>query len=509
MCVQDSSMRKISDVWTAIDDQRPADMPERQWRRSFDGVKAGLKHVGFELVTTSQKFQDLAIPLRSGHGKNYNAREVIVTRAGHTSEPTQIAFLLSGHSGVLTDDERLTIHQRVGVALSAKQLKGIAIYHKAESCAVDELDALLGTADVLQRQHLYEFRLADIAYCLKELYHLAQAVWVGEQIKHAVADKNGQCHFCCAETYMTVDSMISYLKAGLSLTCIGKNTDGKVDVVWFFHGQYDIDLLNQFDPKQTFQPILHLKIKSSNKFTKVYNTKEHRYDVGSSSDECKRLLDRKLSTIRIGVKRTLTYLNEDDSQIPQQNQRLEQRAFALTRAACARIEIVASRISEDAYGPVDFRIGNIARNQDKVFGGQVCMRSAGGLPYNPDNIDIFQLTDLHKQQIYALPMRLEEEDGKIVSFFSETALMRRMLTCSAAWKEANEKYLHDLKDEAGIQAYVDACIAASQVPQLTDREWYSNMLTANAQKFGSKKQIKARKAAAKAAEAEDTADELA
>lgn len=495
MCVQDSSMRKISDVWTATDDQRPADMPERQWRRSFDGVKAGLKHVGFELVTTSEEFKDLAIPLRSGHGKNYNARKVIVTRAGRTSEPTQIAFLFSGHSGVLTDDERLATHQRVGIALSAKQPKGIAIYHKAESCAVDELDALLGTADVLQRQHLYEFRLADIAYCLKELYHLAQAVWVGEQIKHAVADKNGQCHFCCAETYMTVDSMISYFNAGLSLTCIGKSADDKIDVVWFFHGPDDIDLLGRFDTKQTFQPKLHLKITSSNKFTKAYNTKQHRYDVGTSSDECKRLLDRKLSAVRMGMKRTLTYLNEDDSQIPQQNQRLEQRAFALTRSACARIEIVASRISEDAYGPVDFRIGNIARHQDKVFGGQVCMRSAGGLPYNPDNIDVFQLTDLDTCQVYALPMRQMRQGGQVESSFSETALMRRNLTCSAAWKEANEKYLYDLKDEAGIRAYVDACIAASQIPQLTDRAWYSNMLTANAQEFGSKKQLKARKAA--------------
>lgn len=124
------------------------------------------------------------------------------------------------------------------------------------------------------------------------------------------------------------------------------------------------------------------------------------------------------------------------------------------------------------------------------------MRRIGHYPYNPDDVDILQLTSLNEQLVYALPMRLIK-DGQVVSYFSETALMRRMLTCSVAWKEANKQHLYDLKNEAGIRAYVDACIAASQVPMLTDRQWYSNIIKTNAQEFGSKKQIKARKAAAK------------
>ena len=125
------------------------------------------------------------------------------------------------------------------------------------------------------------------------------------------------------------------------------------------------------------------------------------------------------------------YLNEDDSQIPGENHRLEHKAFALTRAACARISIDVKGISEDAYGSVDFRVGDVSRNQDKVLRQQVRMRSTGGYPYNPDDIDILQLTVLDKQLVYALPMRLMK-DGQIVSFFPETALMREKagLQCS-------------------------------------------------------------------------------
>lgn len=491
-------MRKKSEVWKAVEDQRPANVTDICWKRSYNGVKAALKHVGLELAMTCEEFDDIVIPLDSKRHKKYNYRKVIVTRAGHTSEPTMIGHLLTGNSGLLTDDERLIIKQRVGAARSVLQPKGVALHNNNESRAADELDMLIGATSFLHREHLWEHRLADVAYSFTG--ELTKAVWHGEQIKHAVADKRGVCQFKCAGN---VAGMISYLKAGISLTCIGKSADDKVDVVWVFDGQDDIRLLEQFEPDQAFTPVLHMTQTSANKFTMAYNATKHRYDVGKSVDERKRLLDRKVSAARYGAKHTLTYLNEDDSQIPGETHRLEHEAFSLTRAACARIGVDVKRIPEDAYGPIDFRLGNIARNQDKVFRRQVCMRPVGRHPYNPDNIDIFQLTDLDKKHVYALPMRLIR-DGKVESFFSETALMRFSLTCSAAWKEANKIYLYDLKDETGIQSYVNACIAASQVPQLTDRAWYSNILTANAQQFGSKKQMKARKAAAKAAKAEDT-----
>ena len=65
-------------------------------------------------------------------------------------------------------------------------------------------------------------------------------------------------------------------------------------------------------------------------------------------------------------------------------------------------------------------------------------------------------------------------------------------------KEAHKQNLYDLNDTDGIQAYIAACLAASKVPQLTDRSRYNNMLAASADKFGSKKQIKKRNAALKA-----------
>lgn len=466
-----------------------------------------MKHAGFDLVTTRECFDGIAIPIFQKR-KHYSARKVIVTRACRTSKPTAIDSLLSGKSQLLTEDERLAVNQKKGVAMAAQRPKGVATNNNAESRAIDELDFLLGTTDFLHRQHLYEFRLADIAYCLKEWAQpktsgsaMSPEIWVGEQIKHAVVQKDGVCIFCCSDP-MTVADMISYLDSGLSLTCIGKTADDKVDVVWFFDGPNDIKCLTQFDNKQKFAPRLHLKNKSSNKFTQEYNAKEHRYDVGKSAEECKRLMERKLASVKEGVKRTLSFLNDDYSQICGENHQLEHKAFAFIREACARINVDVERVLEDAYGPVDFRVGKLSRNQDKILRRQVKMRHSGGYPYNPDNIDIFQLTDLDNQQVYALPMRLIE-DGQVVSFFSKTTLMQEHLGCTAVWKEANKQYLYDLTDQVGIQAYVDACIAASKVPMLTDCAWYNNIIEANAKKFGSKKQMKLMNAAAKSQASSD------
>lgn len=497
-----SSMGKISDIWKAVQDQRPANVPKPKWQQSYDGVKAALKHAGFELVMTRESFDNIAIPVFQKR-KHYSARKVVVARADLTSKPTAIDSLLSGKSGLLTEDERLAVNQKRAVAMVAQRPKGVATNNNAESRAIDELDLLLGTTSFLYRQHLYEFRLADIAYCLKEGAQpktseptmSAAEVWAGDQIKHAVAQKDGVCSFNCSDP-MTVADMISYLNAGLSLTCIGKSADDKVDVVWFFHGPNDVKWLTQFKHKQKFAPRLHLKNKSSNKFTEAYNAKEHRYDVGRSAEECNRLLERKLAAVREGPKHTLTYLNDDESQICGENHKLEHKAFALTRDACAGINVDVERVLQDAYGPVDFRVASVSRNQDKILRRQVKMRSSGGHPYNADTIDIFQLTDLDKQEVYALPMRLIK-DGNVVSFFDETTLMQEHLGCTAAWKEAHKQHLFDFKDEAGIQAYVDACVAASQVPVLTDRQWYSNIITTNANKFGSKNQMKLMNAAEK------------
>jgi hypothetical protein len=54
-------------------------------------------------------------------------------------------------------------------------------------------------------------------------------------------------------------------------------------------------------------------------------------------------------------------------------------------------------------------------------------------------------------------------------------------------------YKHDFKTKEGILSYVKACEEASKIPELTDRNFYSNMIDANKYKFGSKKQLADRK----------------
>lgn len=489
-------MRKIADIWKAVIDQRPADVPDIAWKQSYDGVKAGLLHVGFELMTSREELDAMDAPSQT-RGKAYSKRQVVVSRAGITSQPTQIQHLLNSNSGVLTAAERTTICTNDGKAKSAILPKGSAILNHRESRAADELDVLLDVQRVLQREHLCEFRLADIGYCLKAA-DPDSCVWLGDQMKHSVADKAGRCYFSKSGTIMTVSGLVDYLRAGLSLTCIGKTPEDKVDVVWYFHGDADIAWLTSLDPTQTFQPRLHLKVASSNKFTTAYNAREHRFDVGKHAAECERLLQRKLSDVQTGIKHTLVFLNEDDSQIPCETHRMEHKAFALTRAACAEIGVTVKRLHEDAYGPIDFRV-DTARVQDKIFGWQAEMRHVGGYPYDPDSIDVFQVTDIEKNEAYALPMRVVR-DGKVVSYFSEQELMRRSLTCSAKWKGANKQHLYDLKDLAGIRAYINACTLASKVSKLTDRAFYSDMIAANKDMFGSKKQLQQRKTAASSVE---------
>lgn len=491
------NMRIIGDIWEAIDSQRvAADVPVHLWKRSYTGVHAAMQHVGLTLVTTQDEFDKLEIPVQSKTWKNYSTRKVIVSRDGVVSQPVRIDHLLSGRCSLLTAEEQDHINETMGKMKSAALPKGIATLNHAETRAVDELDDLLGTQQHIMREHLYEHRLADIAYSQIGAPRDSQ-IWLGDQGKHAVVDPRGKCNFHASGTAITIAGMLRYLKAGLSLTCIGKTAEGKIDVVWFFHGDADIVDLSTFDQTYIFQPMLHLKIASSHKFTVAHNAQHYRFDVGKSADECDRLMQRKLIAVQSGVKHTLTYLNEHDSQIPSESHRLEHKAFAITRTACSTVGVNVEHLQSDAYGPVDFHVGGAPRIQDKAVTYQADMRSSGRHPYNPDDIDILQITDVNTKTVYALPMRVIR-DNKVVSFFSEEALMRHVLTCGTIWKEAHKEYMYDLNNTTGVKAYIAACLAANKVPQLTDRSWYSNMLTANAKKFGSKKEMKKRNAASKA-----------
>ena len=282
-------------------------------------------------------------------------------------------------------------------------------------------------------------------------------------------------------------NIIDILQKNMSLTCIGKNKDNKVDVVWLFYGD-DIEMLKKYD-SISFQPKLHLTLKSNSQFTIDYNKEIYRFDVGKSEEECKRLVRRKLEITISGNKNTLEYLNEDDSQIKLKEHRREQESFIMTRSACQKIDISIKHFIEDNYTSTDFRIDNYIKVQDKVAGKIFNMRNVGKYPYNPDSFDIFQITEIESKIVYAIPMRVININKKSVSFFSETELMKNAIAYSIPWKEKHSSFRYDLNIESDTRKYFDACKNAYLIPKLDDIKFFDNMIEKNMEKFGSRKQL--------------------
>lgn len=122
------------------------------------------------------------------------------------------------------------------------------------------------------------------------------------------------------------------------------------------------------------------------------------------------------------------------------------------------------------------------RIQDKVADEQVIVRPPGRHPMNPDNVDIFQVTDIHQHSIYALPVRKRQKD-KVVCQFEDSALMKTSWWLSVEWKNKYADFLFDMKDEKSIQRYIQNCKAAAAVPPLTNTTFYSDLLEANKDSF--------------------------
>jgi hypothetical protein len=161
----------------------------------------------------------------------------------------------------------------------------------------------------------------------------------------------------------------------------------------------------------------------------------------------------------------------------------------MTRDACATINVSVKKIYEDNYTCVDFRINNTIRIQDKSYKNIIKIRQTGKYPYNPNCIDIFQCSNLITNEVYAIPMRFIEVDI-IKSIFTEETLMKNSIRITKTWREKYSKYKYDLKIEKDIRAYVENCKAAAAIPELTDRNFYKNMIDANANQFGPPKKIK-------------------
>jgi len=109
--------------------------------------------------------------------------------------------------------------------------------------------------------------------------------------------------------------------------------DAKPDVVWCLYGERHLNILRRFPLGQAFHYRLHLKIVIKNAFTLAMNHRDIRYDVGASATEGDRLVGRKIEIVERGT-HTLTFLNEDDSQIPSVYHQVEHKAFFMTLAAC-------------------------------------------------------------------------------------------------------------------------------------------------------------------------------
>lgn len=139
---------------------------------------------------------------------------------------------------------------------------------------------------------------------------------------------------------------------------------------------------------------------------------------------------------------------------------------------------------------MDFRVNHKYRIQDKVALTHFSMRGRGKKPYNPDDFDVFQVSDIKDNVVYALPMRFFDSNWTVKSFFSEKQLMATTVVYNDTWKKKYASYKHDLNTENGARSYVSACKKAYDVGLLADRHFFYNIIEKNSKKFGSKSRMK-------------------
>ena len=351
------TLRKVNDVWQEVENERISAGVTNiyDWRRSYQGVCAALRYLGLRMVTTKEEFDITPLPKYGG----YMYRKICVARDGINSQPTHINHLLSGMSSLLTLEERAAVNEVTRAKNMILNPKGHATAVRSEMLAIEALDEILGTETYLTKHHLDETRLADVAYCRIEDESKGDC-YVADQVKSARVVSTGALQFN-HHGPLTIGDMISMLEAEMSLTCIGKTTEDKVDVVWFFHGASALETLKELSPDQAFRPTMRPKQASNAPVRVALNSPEFRFDT-SLAEDCKRLLERKLSFVDTGVKRTVKFLNEDESQVPGECHRIELKTYLLTRDACEKIGAVCDRDPRESHGPVDFRLNSATFN---------------------------------------------------------------------------------------------------------------------------------------------------
>lgn len=481
--------RRLSDIWNAIEDNRPENIKIFEWKRSFDGVSCALSHIGLQIVTTREEFNNIVIPITKNDTKVYMNRKIIVSRNGILSKKCSIKdFLSKEHGSLDTNDEKVNKKKEKSINAINRLQKGICCSHHIECDSSDKLSNILMIETYFNRVKLLESRRGDIAYCLLG-NDIKSNVFVPDQEKSAQVTDRGQLPFNHHNNIIRISDMTVILKHHMSLTFIAKNKSNIPDVIWMFYGSDAINMLSKFPQRLCFSPRLHLKISSNNAFTKATNNKVYRFDIGNDKNEIKRLIERKKTIIQNGKKFSIEFLNYHDSQIMNPNCKIENKSFLMIREACQKNNGIIDHYTEDMYGPVDFRLNGIVRIQDKVVGNKrFHLRSKGGYPYNPDSIDILQVSNIINKTIYAIPMRYMSSHN-IFSTFSEKELIKTDFWISKEFKEKYCKYYYILSNDEDVTRYIKNCNEAYNIPMLTDSNLYKNMLDKYKHLFGPKNSL--------------------
>lgn len=415
----------------------------------------------------------------------------------HTTRPRTVG-VTQPRKRRLNPVERRAVERRKSRRQKQLNPVGVPTSNMFETRAIDGLDALLAslpsTSTTIRREHLLENRRADVAYAPG-----SADAYASYQVKSATLNGRGTYRF-----HIRFSEIASMLRSGMGVVCIAcsstTSTESGPITAWHFYDDVDgaiLQLLDAMDPLQEFCP--------SNASTPTIDALV-RYDLrdpvrATSLRDCRESAIRKI--VSGGLARTLEFLNEDDSQIPGCGHRVEQRSFAAVRLALSLYSSGsrAQRLHRDAYGPVDFHVGDQdfdARVQDKSTQAGVHVvgvvatfgvRPRNSVPYDPDSIDVLQLSLLQSNVVYVLPMRTwtGTAGAAVCSSFSVSELMRSNLKMSGSWLLSHAHLRHDLNDPEGTAGYVEACRAASRVPPLSDVRFYPDMVRANADRIGSKR----------------------
>ncbi len=114
-----SKFRKISNVWSRVEHLQQ-NIEKKKWQRSYEGIKAALKSVGFDLHTTKEELDG-----QWGSVQLSLYRKVCVSRDdGVISKPILLKNLFNGSSKLLGVEEMAVVNKAISDKLKVLQPKG-------------------------------------------------------------------------------------------------------------------------------------------------------------------------------------------------------------------------------------------------------------------------------------------------------------------------------------------------------------------------------------------------